>query len=210
MAASVNRTGSKVTIQGGDQWKKALAPYVENEKAGLKVGVLEGATYPTGELVAPILAVHEFGGEIKKPERKQTMHFKQNKDGTVGNRFVKNDKSNFSQDATVAAHTITIPARAPLRSTLAKKEGEWLKTLIELLKANPGKVKNALNGLGMQMAKDIQQSFEDGLEPPLKASTIRQKEKEGYTAHASKPVMRTGVTQEAIEHEYVTDLGALS
>lgn len=102
-----------------------------------------------------------------------------------------------------------IQARAPMRSTLEKKKGEWAKTLIALLKANPGKIRDMFNAMGMQMAKDIQQSFEDGLEPPLKEETVKRKERMGYGAHADKPVMLTGETQKSIEHEWIEDMRTL-
>lgn len=56
-----------VKVTGGDKWKKALTPYVKGDGTTVKVGILEGATYsgetaPAGTLVAPIAAIHEFGG----------------------------------------------------------------------------------------------------------------------------------------------------
>lgn len=115
--------------------------------------------------------------------------------------------------ANLARHefgTEHIPARAPMRSTLAKRKGEWARTLIALLKANPGKFRDMFNAMGMQMAKDIQQSFEDGLKPPLKEETVKRKIALGYGSHAQKAVMLTGETQKSIEHEWKEDLGALS
>lgn len=199
-----------VKASGGQNWRKAFKPYLENERPGVKIGVLEGATYNEGErsgqLVAPILAAHEFGAEIDMPERAQAMHFKQNRDGSVGNRFVKKDKSDFAQDATVGAHTITLPARAPMRSTVAKKKKEWVKAAVAYLKARPGDIEGMFKMLGELAAKDIQQAFEDGLEPPLQPATIKRKEKMGYAAHASTPVMLTGATQQSISSEYTGNL----
>lgn len=133
--------------------------------------------------------------------------------------------------ANLARHefgTEHIPARAPMRSTLAKMKGEWVKTLIALLKANPGKIQDMFNATGMRMAKDIQQSFEDGLEPPLKEETVERKRTMGkdgkklgkvkrgkrkgeqktgpYAVHADKPIMLTGETQKSIEYEWIEDL----
>ncbi len=56
-----------VKVTGGDQWKKALAPYVKDKGIHVKVGILEGATYSgetteAGTPVAAIAAIHEFGG----------------------------------------------------------------------------------------------------------------------------------------------------
>lgn len=56
-------------------------------------------------------AIHNFGGEIKIRARRATVHFKQNKDGTVGNRFVARKKSNFAQDVKIGAYVIKMPQR---------------------------------------------------------------------------------------------------
>lgn len=62
--------GASVKVTGGDKWKKALEPYAKGSDVTVKVGILEGSTYsgetaPAGTLVAPIAAIHEFGGEKK-------------------------------------------------------------------------------------------------------------------------------------------------
>lgn len=59
----------------------------------------------------PYAAIHHFGGTIDMPARRQQAYFKQAKDGTIGNRFVKKTKSNFAQSITIGAHKITMPAR---------------------------------------------------------------------------------------------------
>ncbi len=56
-------------------------------------------------------AIHNFGGEIKKPERASTLYFRQGKDGSVGNKFVTKHKSNFAQDVAIGAHSFEMPAR---------------------------------------------------------------------------------------------------
>ena len=62
----------------------------------------------------PYAAIHQFGGTITMPARKQSLYFRQKKDGTVGNRFVKKSKSNFAQDANRKAYSFYIPARPML------------------------------------------------------------------------------------------------
>ncbi|MFL3315163.1 phage virion morphogenesis protein, partial [Enterobacter asburiae] len=39
--------------------------------------------------------IHQEGGEISIPARSQKAYYRQNKDGSVGNRFVKKSRSNF-------------------------------------------------------------------------------------------------------------------
>lgn len=55
--------------------------------------------------------IHQFGGDIERAARTGTMYFRQNKDGTVGNKMVKKSRSNFAQDVNIGAHKIHIPAR---------------------------------------------------------------------------------------------------
>ena len=59
-------------------------------------------------------AIHQFGGEIQHAARTSTLYFRQRKDGTVGNRFVRRGRSNFAQDVETRAHTVTMPRRAYL------------------------------------------------------------------------------------------------
>ncbi|SIQ30758.1 phage virion morphogenesis protein [Marinobacterium stanieri] len=56
-------------------------------------------------------AVQHFGAQIQHQARDTTLYFKRNRDGSVGNRFVKSGRSDFAQDAKVGAHTTEIPAR---------------------------------------------------------------------------------------------------
>lgn len=56
-------------------------------------------------------AIHQFGGQIKRKARTASVFFKQRRDGSVGNRFVKKSKSDFAQDVNIGAHTVTMPAR---------------------------------------------------------------------------------------------------
>jgi hypothetical protein len=163
MAVSVQVVGREQLLE---KIRSRLKRFMKDGQE-LNVGILGGSTYVdgplAGELVAPVLAYHEFG-------------------------------------------TKRIPARAPLRSTLEKKKHDWVGLLAALLQAYAGRadravVENALTALGEKAAKDIQRAFEEGLPPPLKAATVKRKEKMGYPAHAQKAVMLTGSTQQAISYE---------
>ena len=123
-----------------------------------------------------------------------------------------------------------IPARAPFRTTLAKKKGQWAKDAAAYLMRSAGHIdpKAALTAVGDVMAMDIQQSFNDGLEPALKPATIRAKmritregtktgkKKSGknkgqyfegdYIGSASTPVVLTGTAQKSITSVYVDDV----
>ena len=56
-------------------------------------------------------AVQNFGYTFNRAARSQHAYFKQGKDGTIGNRFVKKHHSNFAQRVTIGEHKVTIPAR---------------------------------------------------------------------------------------------------
>ncbi|MDR2947120.1 MAG: hypothetical protein LBV79_10290 [Candidatus Adiutrix sp.] len=123
--------------------------------------------------------------------------------------------------------TKDIPARAPFRTTLERKKGDWAKEfagrLTKVLSGESG-IAAALTGTGNAMAMDIQDSFEEGLAPQLKMSTIKQKmrmtregkltkrsKKGSYTAgdyagSAFQPVVLTGTAQQSITAEYVDDI----
>lgn len=55
--------------------------------------------------------IHQFGGTIKHAARESTVYFRQARDGSIGNRFVRANKSNFAQSVSIGAHETTIPAR---------------------------------------------------------------------------------------------------
>lgn len=56
-------------------------------------------------------AIHQLGGVIEKPERKGKIYRKQEKDGSIGRRFVKRSKANLETEVTIPAHQVKIPAR---------------------------------------------------------------------------------------------------
>ncbi len=56
-------------------------------------------------------AIHQFGGDIEHEARTTEVYFRRDRDGSVGNRFVKKSRSNFAQPAFVPAYTVTMPAR---------------------------------------------------------------------------------------------------
>lgn len=56
-------------------------------------------------------AIHQFGGSIDRPARSTEVYFRQERDGTVGNRFVSRRRSNFAQRVTLPAYKIAMTAR---------------------------------------------------------------------------------------------------
>ena len=57
-------------------------------------------------------AIHHFGGVIDMPARTRTLHFRQDgRTGLVGNRFVRQSRSNFAQDVQAKAYKVNMPER---------------------------------------------------------------------------------------------------
>lgn len=182
-------------ILGGDKLKAALEKLMASRAAHVRVGVLEGATYPDGTSVATIAAQNEFGGEVEVKERQQDLHFKQGKDGSVGNRFVKKSKSNFVQTVTVKAHKVVIPARPFMRRTVTERVGVWKDGFAKLLKRDPVDV--ALGELGTAMARDIQKTIKAiGAEGGNAEQTVNRK---GF----DKPLTDSGHLTRSIDYEVV-------
>lgn len=73
----------------------------------------------------PYGAIHQLGGKIEHAARSQQVYFRQGKDGSVGNRFVKKSKSNFAQWITRGSHVTEIKAR-PYLGLSAQDETEIL------------------------------------------------------------------------------------
>lgn len=185
-----------ITISGGDKWKAYLERLAQ--KAEVRAGVLEGATNTEGQKVAEYAAYNEFGATINVPAKAQTLYFKQNRDGSVGNRFVKKDKSNFAQDVTVPAHTINIPARPFMRQTLKEKKKAWAESLARALKEGVS-AEDALNIVGRQMEDDIRAKILSNMAPANAPSTVARKNKE--EAGRVGTLVDTGALAQSISYE---------
>ncbi len=166
----------------------------------VKAGVLENAKRGEGGTpVAEYAAYNEYGATIEIPERTQTLYFKRKRDGSVGNRFVKKGKSDFAQDATVKAHTVTIPSRPFLRSTLDAKADVWCDNLAEALEAGRTP-KEAMRLVGRRMADDIQATIKSNMPPDNAESTKRRKNAKGA---GKGTLIDSGSLLKAIDYEVV-------
>jgi len=186
-------------FHGGDklqQYLDRLLARVSSAQA-VRIGFLEGATYPDGTPVPMVAAVQEFGGSMNIPERTQDLHFKMSKSGEVGNRFVKADKSGFVQTVTIPAHTVTVPARPFFRTMLDTKAPDWGKKIGKVLKASDYDAGTTLGRMGELIKGELQGSIRDLTSPPLAASTVREK---GF----DKPLIDTGVMLNSVDYEVKT------
>lgn len=154
-----------VTVSGGNKWQAAIAK-IAGQKAALRVGILEGATYsgegntPAGTPVATVAVIQEFGAA-------------------------------------------GIPARPFMRNTVLAKKAEWARDAAKLLKGHPDGAAAAFTIMGDVMAKDIQQTIENGVAPSSSQQTIARKVKRGKQ-NAALPLVDTGTMQESISFEVVS------
>lgn len=195
---------AKVVISGGEKWKHLLLS-ITGQNMGLRVGFLEGATHAgetsvPGTLVAPIAAVHEFGGTIQRPARKQTLRFRKNKHGQQV--FAKATAKRISKtlDVNISGGMSIIPPRPFMRRTVEEKQSSWAKATAKLLKGHPDGAEAALQIMGDVIAKDIQATIEKSVPPPLKQSTIAAKRRRGKSV-PEKTLIDTGAMQEAVAFE---------
>lgn len=166
-------------IKGGNQLAAKLAAIVKNAKKsdGVKVGFLEGATYPDGTNVAQVAYWQEYGATIKVEERQQTVYRSTDKSGNFlkNGRFVKKDKSNFSSSHKVAAHTITIPPRPFFRLMITKGSPRWGNELGAILGANGYDAKGAFTQMGEMMKDELTDSIVTFAAPANAKSTVAKK-----------------------------------
>jgi len=185
-------------FSGGDSIQRKLEEIAKRlgKSELLKVGFLEGATYPDGTPVAQIAAVQEFGGEIDVPARTQDINFKQAKNGAVGNRFVKKDKANFTQTVTVPAYKIVIPPRPFFRKMIWSQSKGWGALISKALKQSDYDIDKALHKTGEIIRGQLQNSIRQLNDPPLARSTIREKGSE-------KPLILTGHMLNSVDFEVI-------
>lgn len=93
-----------------------------------------------------------------------------------------------------------VPARSFMRSTVAKKNTEWVKLAVAYLKANPAKLRQAFMLVGEVASKDMQETIERGITPALSQRTIEYKIKRGKK-RPNTPLIDTGTLQESISYE---------
>lgn len=192
-------------LTGGEKLQAYLAKIAGNlasagNEPAVRVGFLEGVTYPDGTSLPMVAAIQEFGGTIHRAAGTVTIHRKVSAKGTHflrGGRFVKASQSNFASTHAHGAYTITIPPR-PYFRTMIKKDGPgWGKAMGVILKATDFNTDRALKQMGDLIKGQLQQSINDLVSPPLAASTVRRK---GFT----KPLIDTGVMWRSVDYEVST------
>ncbi|MBP8283286.1 MAG: phage virion morphogenesis protein [Chromatiaceae bacterium] len=89
-------------------------PILRQSAGGLAASITHGGDRNSAWVGASKIyaAIHQFGGTVEHQARTSTVYFRQNqRTGQVGNRFVKKRKSNFAQDVSIGAYSVTLPPR---------------------------------------------------------------------------------------------------
>jgi phage virion morphogenesis protein len=81
----------------------------------------------------PYAAAHQFGARIRHKAGTTTLYFARKKNGQVGNRFVRKNRSDFAQDAQVGAHETVIPARPYLFTAAGHVPEPWVDRMTIIL-----------------------------------------------------------------------------
>lgn len=149
----------------------------------VRVGFLEGATYPPGEKVKVKKKGVVVGRRIKKP-----------KPGTVPD-------SSTEQALPVAQVALwnefghgSTPARPFFRKTIADKSDEWGDKMAALVKPANFDIPTVLGIMGEVMQGDIRESIIELHSPELSQKTIDEK---GF----AKPLIDTGTMLRAVDYE---------
>lgn len=131
--------GKWPALKSAPRSKRRTSPQILVDTARLKNSITSQFGPDSAVVGSNVLyaAIHQLGGDIQIAARSQQAYFKQAKDGSVGNRFVKKGQSNFAQWNTHKAHAIHMPAR-PFLPFLGDKlqggvEAEILATLSRYL-----------------------------------------------------------------------------
>ena len=188
---------SKSSVSTRDLGLKRIIADMHNlDRHTVKIGVQSDAGENDGVAIAVYAFANEFGATIPVAAQSRQVYFKRNRDGSVGNRFVKKSKSDFAQWATRGAHSIKIPERSFMRSTFDEELPALNKRINALFdQVIKGRItpKRALDMLGMNHGKQIQMKITRLRTPPNAPSTIRRKK-------SSNPLIDSGQMRASIRH----------
>jgi hypothetical protein len=188
-----------VGISGGNRIESALKRIADKVgKANVvKVGFLEGADYPSGEPIAYIASIQEWGGKATIPAHTQTVYREVNKKGTAFNqngRFVKASKANFASDHHVDEYTVVIPSRPFFRTMIKTESPHWGSDLAKILKKNEFDTVRSLALMGVSIENALVKSIRNWSDPPNAPSTVAKK---GF----NKPLISSGTMMRAVSSE---------
>lgn len=139
-------------MKGGDKFEAALKDLAKKLKqpGTLRVGFLEGATYPDdGQSVAEVAFFNEFGKTVTVKNEHPVA-------GELGGTYFQLPRPFF-------------------RNMIAKNGDSWPSAIAQNLKSQDYDTKKVLDLAGDGISGQLRQSIQDTNSPPLAQSTIDQK-----------------------------------
>jgi hypothetical protein len=152
-----------VTIKGGDKLKAVLAEISAqlDRGAGLRVGILSGATYPAGP-------AHETRATYGKRKA-------EGKDGAIAGAQGGVSVALVAATLEYGSPSAGIPPRPAIREMIEAKSPAWPAALGTILKANSYNAEKSLAMFGEGVRGQWQQAILNFSGEPLKTATIRRK-----------------------------------
>jgi len=184
LAAAESKTVPNVS--GGEKLAAALTRMSRQlaRPAALRVGFLEGATYPDGKSVAMIAAIQEYGAPRARMPRwliRQALA-----------KMAPEERKAFQAGSGGGGRGI--PPRPYFRPMVAAKSPGWSPALAAALRATGNKAEPALRLVGEHIRGQLQQSIRDTDTPPLSPLTIALK---GF----AKPLISTSHMISSVDYE---------
>ena len=198
--------GVTVSVEDNEQQYDELLQALTEKAAHVDIGI-----HPvSGEELIMIATTHEFGATIehpggqpyiivdarkrpKKQTRDQRSSFTPLGDGKEM-IFLKKGQKGMG---VTKPHTINIPQRSFIRSTIDEHRGEY-ERLVQAFWNDilDGEItpKQALSEIGETVQADIQNKIQSGIDPANKPETIRRK-------GSDKPLVDTGAMLQSIRYE---------
>lgn len=174
-------------ISGGDKLAKALAQIASKARGNLKVGFLEGTTYPeSGESVASVAFWNEYGhgGNFPAPPRPFFRSMVASESGTWGPKLSALLKNN-GNDGRKALAALGSDIRDALQESISTFEGVPLSPTTLMLRKIYGNNPSAITSV-MQVL-DAQRRVKEG--------------EAGATGTQAKPLVWTGHMMNSVDYE---------
>ena len=93
-----------------------------------------------------------------------------------------------------------VPARSFMRTTIAERSRQWPGAAAAVLQATGCNARRALETMGQVAAQEMQSKISEITEPPLAASTVKQRGKKG-SERPDKPLIDTATMINALRYQ---------
>ncbi|MPV99821.1 hypothetical protein [Bombella apis] len=93
-----------------------------------------------------------------------------------------------------------VPARSFMRTTVAERSRQWPGAAAAVLRATGCNARQAMETMGQVAAQEMQSKISEITEPPLAASTVKQREKKG-SERPDKPLIDTATMINSLRYQ---------